>query len=747
MTSTEYVVSRYESINRSIPRIDSEDKVRGTLLYVTDIRLENALYAFTFRSKVAHGKINRIETDDAEKVNGVKAVLTYKDIPSLNGYGAIVPEIPVLAYDKVRYYGEPIALVAAETVEAGLEALSRIKVDITPLPVIRTIEEALDDNAPKLHEKGNIARHTIVKKGNTEKARASAYVVLERTYETPMQKHMYLEPEGGVAYIDEDGILNVIAGGQTPYRDKLQIARVLGIPPDKIRVKNSPTGGAFGGKDDVTVQIHLALLAYKTKRPVRLAWSREESGIAGFHRTASKIKLRTAAAKDGTLLSNEATIYLDSGAYQSFGPTILDVSIETINGPYRVPNYYIDAYLVYTNNGLASAFRGFGAPESNFAIESMMNELADELKMDPIDLRLKNILRTGETGPFNNIIRHSEGLEEALKRAKEVFYRPDPSTPFARTGVGVAVAIKGVGYGTLPDFSTAAIEVVPEGKVRIMFSNVDYGQGINTGNAQLVAEKLQIPVSQIEVYHSDTKYSPDTGGSNASKSTFNAGNALLAACEKALSELRLEAASYFMTSSSSVTYRGGNFYYKDRSINIYELAKRLRSRGKSVFFEATYEVPRYPEPVEGTLEVPHMVYIYGVMVSKVEIDEMLGKIKPLGVDFIADIGNVINPAIAAGQIEGGVIQGLGYSLTEYYSYDKDGRPLNINYTTYIVPTAKDSPRINVEFVRTYEELGPFGAKGVGEIGIIPVGASISDAVADAIGKRPYRLPILPWDFI
>jgi CO/xanthine dehydrogenase Mo-binding subunit len=313
MTSTEYVVSRYESINRSIPRIDSEDKVRGTLLYVTDIRLENALYAFTFRSKVAHGKINRIETDDAEKVNGVKAVLTYKDIPSLNGYGAIVPEIPVLAYDKVRYYGEPIALVAAETVEAGLEALSRIKVDITPLPVIRTIEEALDDNAPKLHEKGNIARHTIVKKGNTEKARASAYVVLERTYETPMQKHMYLEPEGGVAYIDEDGILNVIAGGQTPYRDKLQIARVLGIPPDKIRVKNSPTGGAFGGKDVVSVQIHLALLAYKTKRPVRLAWSREESGIAGFHRTASKIKLRTAAAKDGTLLSNEATIYLDSG--------------------------------------------------------------------------------------------------------------------------------------------------------------------------------------------------------------------------------------------------------------------------------------------------------------------------------------------------------------------------------------------------------------------------------------------------
>ena len=740
---TEYV-TKYEYITKSIPRIDSVDKVTGKILYVTDIKLENALYGFVYRSKVAHGKINSINTEDAEKIPGVKAVLTYKDIPALNGYGAIVPEIPVLAYDKVRYYGEPIALVAAETPEAGLEALSRIKVDITPLSVVRTIDEALDENAPKIHDKGNIARHTVVRKGDVEKARSNAYLVLERTYETPMQKHMFLEPEGGVAYFDEDGVLNVIAGGQYPYRDKLQIARVLGIPLEKIRVKNSPTGGAFGGKDDVTVQIHLALLAYKTKRPIKLAWSREESGVAGFHRTSSKIKLRTAVSKEGYLLSNEATIYLDSGAYQSFGPTILDVSIETINGPYKVPNYVIDAYLVYTNNGIASAFRGFGAPESNFAIESMMNELADELKVDPIDFRLKNILRTGEEGPFNNIIRHSEGLEEALKRAKELFYRPNPRGPFERTGVGVAVAIKGVGFGTLPEFPTAAIEIAPEGKVKVMFSNVDYGQGINTGHAQLVAEKLGIPMSQIEVYHSDTKYAPDSGGSSASRSTFNAGGALMKACEKALEELKIEAASYFMTMSSAIKYDKGYFYYNEKSISIYDLAKRLKTKGKSTKFEATYEVPRYPEPVEGTYEVPHMVYIYGVMVTKVAVDELINKVQPVEVDFIADIGNVINPAIAAGQVEGGVIQGLGYALTEEYNYDKDGRPLNINYTTYIVPTAADTPRINVEFVKTYEELGPFGAKGVGEIGIIPVGASLADALADAIGKRVYRLPLLPW---
>jgi len=740
-------ISKYNYINKSIPRIDSTDKVGGSLLYLTDLKLENALYAYTFRSKVAHGKINAIYTEDAEKVNGVKAVLTYKDIPAMNGYGAIVPEIPVLAYDKVRYYGEPLALVAAETQEAALEALNRIKADITPLPVIHSIDEALDENAPKIHDKGNIARHTVVRKGDVEKARSSAYIVLERSYETPMQKHMFLEPEGGVAFVDEEGAINVLAGGQTPYRDRIQISRVLGIPPEKIRVKNTPTGGAFGGKDDITVQIHLALLAYKTKRPVKLVWSREESGIAGFHRTASKIKLRTSVDRSGFLLSNEAKIYLDSGAYQSFGPTILDVSIETINGPYRIPNYVIDANLVYTNNGIASAFRGFGAPESNFAIESMINELADELKLDPIDLRLKNILKTGEIGPFNNEIRHAEGLEEALKRAKELFYRPDPTGPFQRTGVGIAVSVKGVGFGTLPEFPTAAIEIVPEGRVNIMFSNVDYGQGINTGNAQLVAEKLQIPLSQINVLHSDTKFAPDTGGSSASRSTFNAGNALLLACEKALSELKMEAASYFMTKSDVITYKDGYFYFKDKTVSIYELAKRLRFKGKSTRFEATLEVPRYTEAVEGTLEVPHMVYMYGVIITKVEIDELLGKIKPREVDFIADIGNVINPAIAAGQIEGGIIQGLGYSLIEELNYDKDGKPLNINYTTYVVPVISDSPSINVEFIKSYEELGPFGAKGVGEVSIIPVGASVADAVTDAIGKRNYKLPLLPWRII
>ncbi len=745
MTQETYELYRY--LNRSIPRLDSEQKVRGELKYLTDVYPEGMLHGYVLRSTVAHARILEISTEEAERAPGIRAVLTYKDIPGINGYGAIVPEIPVLAYERVRYYGEPLALIAADSMEQAKAAAEMIKVRLEPLPAVLDVDEAMAEKV-KIHDKGNVARHTVVKRGDVSKAEAQAHLVLERTYRTPMQKHMFIEPEGGYAYVDGSGVVHVLAGGQSPYRDKLQISRVLGISPEMIRVKNYPTGGAFGGKDDATVQIHLALLAYRTRKPVRLAWTREESGIAGYHRTASKITIRTAVDREGRLLSNSAKIVLDSGAYQSFGPTILDVSIETINGPYRVPSYLIDAYLVYTNNGIASAFRGFGAPESNFAIESMMNELAAELGIDPVEIRLRNILRTGEEGPFGNVIRNSAGLEEALNRARSSgIWRRANGSGWIKEGVGVAVAIKGVGFGTLPDYPSAAVEVIPEGKVRVMFTNPDYGQGVITGIAQLAAERLQIPVSEIEVINADTMHSPDTGSSSASRTTLTAGSAVVQAIDEALSKLRVEAASSFGASSSEVQYSGGRFMYRDRSVTIYELARRLRQKGRSLRFEATFEVPRYPEPVEGTLEVPHMMYMYGVALVRAGVDALLGKVNVKEVEFYADIGNVINPSIASGQVEGGVVQGLGYATIEEYRYSDDGRPLNINFTTYVVPTARDSPEMYVEFVKSYDELGPYGAKGVGEIGIIPVGAALAEAVYRATGKRIRDLPITPWKLV
>lgn len=730
--------------------MDALDKVTGKIKYFSDMKMEGMLFARVFRSSVAHANIVTLDTTEAERLGGIKAVLTYKDVPGLNAYGAIVPDAPVLGYGKVRFYGEPLALVAAEDPETAERALGLIKAAYEPLPAVRSIDESLKPEAPKLHDRGNIARHALISKGDVDKAFKDAHLTLERTYRTQSQKHMFLEPEVGLAYADEQGNLNILAGGQNPYRDRMQIARSLNMQPEKIRVINYPAGGAFGGKDDVTVQIHLALLATKTKRPVKLIWNREESGVGGFHRHPSLITLKTAASSDGRLLANDSHIYLDTGAYQSFGPTVLDVTIEVINGPYLIPNIRIDANLVYTNNGISSAFRGFGGPQGNFAIESMMDEMAEEMKMDPIDFRLKNLAKSGDTGPFGNSMRNMEAIHEALWRLKGSplwqLRRELPSRPWLKRGAGVAIAIKGVGFGTIPDYPTAAVELLPQGKIRVLFSNPDYGQGVNTGNAQIVAEALDVPMDEIEVINADTLYSPDTGSSSASRGTFTSGNALLAACRRMLDRLQMEAALYLESSRDNMEYASGRFWVKgneSKFVTIYDLAKRLRAKGETLKFEGTFEVPRYPEAVKGTLEVPHVVYMYGAMVSSIELNTLTGYVDVKNVDLMVDIGNVINPLLAITQCEGGIIQGLGFATSEELVYNQDEKPMNTNYTTYMVPSIADIPRMYVEFIKSREQYGPYGSKGVGEISLVPVGASIANALKQASGVRYYQLPLTP----
>ena len=750
MASEEILQQGYSYINRSYQRVDALDKVTGKIKFFSDMKIEGMLFARVFRSSVAHANIVTLDTTEAERLQGVRAVLTYKDVPGLNAYGAIIPDAPVLGYGKVRFYGEPLALVAADDQETAEKALGLIKAVYEPLPAVHSMDESLKPEAPKLHDRGNIARHALIIKGDVDRAFKDAHLTLERTYMTQSQKHMFLEPEAGIAYTDELGNLNILAGGQNPYRDKMQVARSLNISPEKVRVINYPAGGAFGGKDDVTVQIHLALLATKTKRPVKLVWNREESGIGGFHRHPSLITLKTAVSDDGRLLANDSRIYLDTGAYQSFGPTVLDVTIEVINGPYLIPNIRIDANLVYTNNGISSAFRGFGGPQGNFAIESMMDEMAEEMKMDPIDFRLKNLAKSGDIGPFGNSMRNMEGIHEALSRLRNSplwqLGKELPPKPWIRRGTGIAIAIKGVGFGTIPDYPTAAVELLPQGKIKVLFSNPDYGQGVNTGNAQIVAEALDLPMNEIEVVNADTQYSPDTGSSSASRGTFTSGNALLVACNKMLDRLRMEAALYLESTRDGIEYASGRFLIKgneSKSVSIYDLAKGLRAKGETLKFEGTFEVPRYPEPVKGTLEVPHVVYMYGAMVSSIELNTLTGYLDVKNVDLMADIGNVINPLLATTQCEGGIVQGLGFATSEELVYNQDEKPMNTNYTTYIVPSIADIPKIYVEFIKTYEQYGPYGAKGMAEIPIVPVGASIANALKQASGVRYYQLPLTP----
>ncbi len=690
--------SERHAIGTSIPKIDARDRVRGSPRFPTDLLMEGMLHGRALRSPHPHARIVRIDTSAAEAAPGVRAVLTARDVP-FNRFGAVVPDIPVLAEDVVRYVGEPVALVAAETEEDAERALELIRVEYEPLPAVTSIEEALMPNA-------------------LEEA-----VVVEGVYRTQFQKHMYMEPEGGIAWIDGD-VLHVVVGGQNPYRDRIQIARALGISQENIRVVSYPVGGAFGGKDEVTVQIHLALLARRTGRPVRMEWSREESGAAGYHRMAYEIEVRTGATREGVLVANVARIFGDNGAYRSFGPTMMELAVEAINGPYRIPNYDVEGVLVYTNNGISSAMRGFGAPEANFAIESQMNRLAEELGMDRLEIRLINAPEPGEPGPYGVPVEQVPALQELLSSVH--LTRTSRGDGWIRRGIGVALGMKSIGYGAIPDYPVAAVEVDPRSrKVRAYISNPDYGQGVATGCAA----------------------SPDTGGSSASRGVYAAGNALISASRAALNRLSLEAAALLGAQSQHVRYSMGKFYaveglQEGRSVDLFEAAARMASRGSAPRFEATFEVPRVDRPLAGARELPHMVYSFALAVAEVDVDLLTALARARSVRMVVDAGVILNHTGASMQVEGAVLQGIGMALMEELSY-RDGVPQNVDFTTYIVPTAADSPELDVEFIEIYEESGPYGAKGVGEVGIVPVAAAIADAIADATGARPTELPMNP----
>ena len=713
--------------------------------------LPNMLYAKVTRSKYPHALIKSIDTTRAEAVPGVATVLTHKDVPGLNGFGILIPDQPVLCSDKVRYLGDAVAVVAAETLEAAEKAAGLVEVEYSPLPVVSDPFEAMNPDAPKVHEKGNILRHARIRVGDVDKGFRDAVVVVENTYKTGRQMHMYLETEAGVAMLDENERLVLYSGGQSPYRDQMQISRALGIKPLEIRVISTPVGGAFGGKEENTVQIHLALLARKTKRPVKMVWTREESGVAGMKRHPMSVTMKTAADKEGRLIANQVRIVADTGAYASLGPTVLDVAVENSCGPYRIPNIDIDAYSVYTNNGVAGAFRGFGSPQVNFAMESNMDMLTGRLGIDRLEIRKKNVVRKGDTGPFGYKLEGSVGIYETLLKAEnsELWrnresYTSEVSAPWCKRGIAVSTAVKGFGFGALPDFAAASIQITPTGKFVVGVSCPEIGQGAITAYSQIAAEALHCDITDVYIASADSDLSPDTGTSSASMALVRGGNAILATAPK-MNELLLEAASKMTGeqkadlefNESRITSRNGN-----KTANYIEIAQYLLRSNSTTKVVAGYNVPRVDKGVEGSIEIPHLTYMYATALALVEVDTLTGSTKVLKFFLSTDAGKIINPQSYTGQCEGAIVQGLGFALTEETQID-DGITRTNNFTTYIIPTICDVPDIQIEPVETHEKIGPFGAKGLGEIGIIPVGSVVANAIYDATGARVFTLPATP----
>ena len=753
MTETAAVgAQKLEWVGKSVVRKDGAGKVTGETKFFSDMSFPNMLFAKAARSRYPHARIKGINTKKAEAIPGVVAVLTHKDVPGVNGFGIVVPDQPVLCHDKVRYLGDAIAVIAAETMEAAERAAQLVEVEYEPLPVVSDPVEAMKPDAPKVHEKGNIQRHATVRVGDVEKAFREAAVVVENTYRTGRQMHMFLEIEAGVGMLDEEGNIVLYVGGQSPYRDQMQVSRALGIKPEQVRVISTPVGGAFGGKEENTVQIHLAMLALKTKRPVKMVWTREESGVTGIKRHPMIVTMKTAADRSGRIVANQVRIVADTGAYASLGPTVLDVAIENSCGPYRIPNIDIDAYLVYTNNGVAGAFRGFGAPQVNFTVESNLDIIAEKLGMDRLEIRKKNVLREGDIGPFGYKLLGSIGIYETLQKAErsDVWrnrerYKSTPSAPWCKRGIAVTTAVKGFGFGALPDFGAASIQITPTGKFVVGISCPEIGQGAVTAYSQIAAEALHCDISDVYIASADTLLAPDTGSSSASMALVRGGNAILAAAPKMNDLLLKTAAKIFGERKEELRFKGSHVVSiknPKKSATYAEIAQYMHRTSSETKVVAGFNVPRVDKPVKGSLEIPHWSYMYASAVALVEVNTLTGATKVLKFFLSPDSGKIINPQSYTGQCEGAIVQGLGFALTEDTQIE-NGIVRTNNFTTYIIPTICDIPEIEVDPVETYEKIGPFGAKGLGEIGIIPVGSVVANALYDATGARVFTLPATP----
>lgn len=738
-------------MGKPVPRKDALEKASGATKYASDMFLPKMLWAGVLRAKFPHARIRRIDTSKAKALGGIEAILTHEDVPRSgnNRYGLYVHDRPVLCDDKVRYIGDPVAVVVAESVEKVNEGLALIEVDYDPLPVVSDPLQAVKPNSVRVQESGNICRKTRISFGDVEKVFQSAAVVVEDTYRTGPAIHAYLEPEAGVGYLDDQGRITLIVGGQGPFKDRSEISHTLGIPEDRIRVITPPVGGGFGGKDDITVQLLLALAVLKTGKPVKLVWTREESSIAGVKRHSSIVRMKTAASSDGSLIANQVEIIYDTGAYAVLGPAVLDVGIENCSGPYRVPNIDITATLVYTNNHVASAFRGFGAPQVMFAMESQMDILAERLGIDAIEFRLKNALKKGDIGPFKNKLGGGVGIYEALAKARTHVLWTNRHTcrsgnyPWIKRGVGVGAAIKGYTLGALPDRGSAAIELAKDGKFLVKVSTTEIGQGMTTTFAQIAAEALQCELDDVTVVFADTLETPDTSVTSASRQTYLGGNAILETAKK-MRELLLERSGEELEEPVNDLKIGSSVVVSTRTsrrISYAELSEHTNKRNLPAEVIGTFEVPRL-EPIRGSLEIPHLFYMFACALAEVEVNTLTGKVKVLKMVCFPDAGRVLNPQIFQGQIEGAAVQGLGYALTEAAKIE-EGQLKTPNFSTYLIPTIEDAPEIEVVPVESLEDTGPFGAKGIGEIGLVPIAPAIVNAIYDATGTRLFEIPATP----
>jgi CO/xanthine dehydrogenase Mo-binding subunit len=743
----------YRVVGTSAAHHDFIDKVKGQLQYAADWRLPGMLHGRVVRSQVPSGRILAVDVTRARELPGVVAVLTADDVPcnrivelASGGLAELEVAMPVLARDRIRYLGEPVALVAAVTQQIADEAAELVSVDCEELPGVFDVRSALAPGAPLVHDAGNTLVTWEIHSGDARAALADSEIVVEGEYQTQHVEHAYLEPEAGVGWI-EGGVVTLRVSTQV-IEHAATIASILGLPASKVRVMAAYLGGGFGGKEDMTVEPYLALLVWRTRRPVRMIWDRQESLAASTKRHPFLMRYRTGARWDGLLTAQQVEILGDAGAYPNLSPRVLFAAAAVACGPYRVPNADIVSRAVFTNNVPASAFRGFGAMQVVFGYESQMDLIAERTGLSRAEVRERNFLSKGDRLPTGERLATCVRASEAMHRALEMLGPPAaPSGPGKLVGRGIGCNRHPYGRTTwFRDRASAWLSLQADGTLLIRSGITDLGGGQAASLCQIAAEVLGVPLDGITIYIGDSALNPPAGGTFATRQLYMSGNAVLQAARELREQIAPVAVELLgAPGPEALVFAEGRVSSQGPggvSLTLAELVAACEARGIDTSRLSVWRAESGTfDPRSGTGNT-FPDYTYGAHAAEVEVDTETGEVKVLKYAACHDVGRAINPMRVEGQIQGAAMQGLGYALTEDLAIEEGYVQASL-FANYLIPNACDFPDVQVAIIESGEGKGPLGARGIGEPPIGNVAATIAGAIHDATGARPTRLPMTP----
>ena len=745
----------FRQVGKPLTRTDAPGKALGKTPYAGDYSMPGMLHAVALRSPLASAKLRRIDVSKARALPGVVCVLTSAelpdrlaptDMPGQTGQARLKTDQQILVRERIRYHGEPLALIAAETLDIAEQAMELVAFDLEEIPGVYDMEAALEDGAPVVQSTDNIVAEHKIRKGDMAAGFAAADLIVENTFRTQFIEHAFLEPEVGLAWTDENDVINLRVSTQVIEHFRF-IADAVGVPHNKVRIRGAMIGGGFGGKEDITVEIYLALLAKHTGRPVRLEFSREDSFMGHGDRHPFLMTYRTGVTNDGKITAVAVKFIADAGAYVFLSPYVLLYAAVAAPGPYRVDNLDVDAKAVATNNMYTSAFRGFGAAQACIAYEQQMDEIAAKLGIDRIELRRRNYLQSGEPNSTGFRAPSAIWTEQCVDEAWAALGEPSAADGPVKIGRGVAAYQQSYGRLTfLHDTSEAWVGVEVDGTVVVRSGVTDIGAGQTSALGQIAAEILGVTLDDVVIYNSDSAVTPLAGTTTATRALYMTGNAVRQAADTLRGRLIDRAATEFGVEPGEIDMADNEVFAvtePDKAMPFVELVKLCAAdgvhRSELVMFRAPFTDKLDPETGQGQA---HPDYAFGAHAAEVAVDTETGEITVLKHVSAHDVGQAINPVAVEGQIEGGVAQGQGYALSEEMVY-RDGQLATPSFSEYLIPTSMDLPPIKSIILESRSGLGPFGAKGIGEPALTPVAPAIANAVADAIGVRIHDLPITP----